>query len=59
MYCILHRLGEEWEDPVHSGMLSESRELLPDEEDDEEENGKEIKDGELIKGEKDESHKGK
>ena len=34
---ILHRLGEEWEEPVHTTTLSESHELLPDESDNEEE----------------------
>merc|ERR1712241_246877 len=42
--CLM--LGEEWEDPVHTGMLSESQEMLPDEddEDDNEESDKELKD---------------
>ena len=31
------RLGDEWKEPVHSKAMSESRELLPDESDDEDE----------------------
>ena len=35
LFCLFYRLGEEWKEPVHSTILSESRELLPDEESDE------------------------
>ena len=56
-----YRLGKEWEDPVHTGMLSESQELLPDEdeEDDNEEDDKETKDAEPVKSQEDPSHKGR
>ena len=37
MITILPRLGEEWEEPVHTTTLSESHELLPDESDNDEE----------------------
>ena len=37
MITILLRLGEEWEEPVHTTTLSESHELLPDESDNDDE----------------------
>ncbi len=55
------RLGGEWEDPVHTGMLSESQELLPDEdeEDNNEESDKEPRDAEPVKAQEDAPHKGR
>ena len=45
-WYLLFRLGEEWKEPIHGDALLESRELIADESD--EEDDEELEDEELI-----------